>query len=96
MRRGNNGVTFILMTTKQIEKVTALRAEADMHDDSGMVAICDAALAGDSAALAKCGIVIKKAKAAAAPVARQRKSAWAAPIRNVSLDIEDLTGIPRS
>lgn len=80
------------MTKTQTAKIAALRDAAEMHDDTKMVAICDAALAGDTAALAKCGIVVKATKAAQSASDRkgQRPSAWAAPARTESLDLEDL------
>lgn len=83
------------LTKRQSDKVTALRAEAEMHGDSKMVATCDAVLAGDTEALAACGIVVKAAKAAAVERKPARRSAWEVPMRAYAHDVEDLTGIPQ-
>lgn len=85
------------MTTKQATKLTALRAEADMHGDTKTMALCDAALAGDVAAAAKLGLSIKAAKSAQAAADRkpQRQSAWAVPVRDDDASLEDMGYAPR-
>lgn len=70
------------MTTRT-NKLTALRAEADAHGDTKTIALVDAALAGDTAALARLGFAAKAVKAASTGAAsrggRVQRSAFAAP-----------------
>lgn len=86
------------MNKRTADKINALRLAADAHGDDKMVSTCAAALAGDAAALVKCGIVVKAAKAAQASSDRKgrRESVWAVPVRESrdSQDLEDLTGRP--
>lgn len=51
------------MTSKQIVKLTALRADADDHGDTATVALVDQALAGDAAASASLGIAARAVRA---------------------------------
>lgn len=73
----------INMTTRQANKLSALRAEAEAHGDNKTIALVDAALAGDAAAAAKLGIAAKATRAVSTGVAarapRARRSGWAAP-----------------
>ena len=53
------------MSNREKEIVEMLRAEAGMHGDLEMVAVCDRALGGDQAALDECYRVLTDAMAAA-------------------------------
>lgn len=55
-----NTTTTETITTEQIE---ALRIEAGAHGDTKQVELCDAALAGDADARAKCAKAIANAEA---------------------------------
>lgn len=57
------------MTTRQAAKLTALRAEADMHGDAATVQLIDSALAGDAESAAKLGIAAKATRAARTGIA---------------------------
>lgn len=68
------------MTTKQTAKLTALRADADVHGDTATVELVDAALAGDVEAAAKLGIAAKATRAArtgaTARAPRRERNPW--------------------
>lgn len=71
------------MTKRQIEKLQALRMEADMFGDADTIALVDAAMAGDVDAARKIGIAVRAARAVA------RATCSKAAIRERSMSVQD-------
>lgn len=77
-----------LPTPAQVQKLTALRDEADLHGDDATVALIDAALDGNAEAARKLGIAAKAHRAvstgAAARAPRARRRPFAAPAGDIA------------